>query len=187
MDFREGGRFLTFFRSLAAVCLTAGLTALVATGGCVGAPNASRGYPLYAAADGARLPLDRVARLSASLPLGGAPGGGGTAFIKAVDGRDVSTLDSLFELAPGCHVVETERRFVLANDRMTWHGELAGGAFVVDAKPGYEYIVTVELMEGMGSTGRLAVYVVEQAPGGKRSAPMQAVSASEAAKACASR
>lgn len=148
--------------------VTAALAGLGA--GCVASsPSTWRGYPLYPP-PAAPLAVSQVARLSALLPVGGAPSAGATSFIRAVDGREVSTLDRSFELLPGCHVVETARQLVIANENMTWAGVVDPLAFVFQMKPGYEYQVVVEMAEGMGGTARLSISGAELDATGKRTA-----------------
>jgi hypothetical protein len=84
------------------------LSVVLVACGCLAPPSAQRGHALYPAAT-PRLPLDQVARLSVVVQLG-APQIGATAVIKSVDGREVGSAGTAFELLPGCHVVEVEHR-----------------------------------------------------------------------------
>jgi hypothetical protein len=79
------------------------LSLATAAVGCLAPPE--RGLPLYAAG-AAAVPSGQVATLDVQVPFPSAPGAVRT-FIQSVDGRDVATLASPFELLPGCHVVET--------------------------------------------------------------------------------
>lgn len=83
---------------------------------CIHAPEQPPGYPLYPTS-GTRPARDQVAELVTSMPGGSSFGGGSEALIKKVDGKDVGTLDSSFELLPGCHIVQTSSRLLIANDR----------------------------------------------------------------------
>jgi hypothetical protein len=143
---------------------------------------ATRGYPLYAA-PGGRLPANQVATLNAVLPMGAAPGVGAYSFIKTVDGRDVSGLDSFFELSPGCHVVEPERQLVMSNRNVTMSGTLGAAAFAFPMRAGYAYSVVVELQEGMNS-GRIRLFGAEDDASGKRTATFQPFPPTIAAQAC---
>jgi hypothetical protein len=128
---------------------------------CIRTAEQPPGYPLYSNS-GARLPHDRVAELVASMPGGTSVGAGSAAFIKKVDGKDVSTIDTAFELLPGCHIVQTESKLLISNAVLTWHGELGPRIFAFQMKPGNTYVVKLELVESMGSSGRIFVYGLEQ-------------------------
>jgi hypothetical protein len=154
-----------------------------ALGACMGAPAETRGYPLYPES-GARRPRAEVAKLSASLPGGASPSGGSATFIKAVDGRDVSTLDTAFELLPGCHVVQTDSRLFLASEVVTWSGELGSRTFAFEMKPGYSYTVVVELAERMGSSASVSVYATEQDPWGAQTVTIAPLAPGAEADAC---
>jgi hypothetical protein len=47
-------------------------------------------------------------------------------FIQSVDGRDVATLASPFELLPGCHVGETAPHWAGTKARFIYFPDLAG-------------------------------------------------------------
>jgi hypothetical protein len=163
--------------------LLVAVSAAVAGGGCLATPMASRGYPLYPESGG-RLAADQVARLSTLLPGGAAPSGGATSFIKAIDGRTVAGLDTAFELLPGCHVVETERRLVLSSANMSWTVDLGPRAFVFHMKPGHAYTVVVEMAESGGGTARFSVHGTEQSPGGVQMGAVSPTDPVLAAAAC---
>jgi hypothetical protein len=133
---------------------------------CVHAAEQPLGYPLYPNS-GTRMPRDRVAELATVMPGGSSVGAGSAAFIHAVDGRDVSTLDTAFELTPGCHVVQTESRLLIANEAITWRGELGPRLFPFQMKPGNTYLVKVDLVQGMGASARVLVYGIEQDAAGR--------------------
>jgi hypothetical protein len=61
-----------------------------------------------------RFGRSRCAAATGRSARGSATGGGSTAFIKKVDDRDVSTIDTAFELLPGCHLVETAPSLLVA-------------------------------------------------------------------------
>ena len=153
--------------------------------GCVVAPTATlRGYPLYSSGAAPRLPGNQVAQLSAALPGGASPGGGSGAFIKSIDGRDVAALDTAFELLPGCHIVQTESRLRVANEMISWTGELGTLTFPFRMKAGHEYTVVVELAEGLGGTARVAVYGVERDPSGAQTQVIPAAKSAGEVQAC---
>ena len=162
-----------------------GISLAILGTGCMGTSIATRGYPLYAA-PGGRLPVNQVATLNAVLPVGGAPGGGTSSFIKMVDGRDVSGLDSIFELAPGCHVVEPDRQLTLSNGSITMSGSLGAAAFPFPMRAGYAYSVVVELQESMGGGGRIQLFGMELDAGGKRTKTFPPIPPAIAARVCKS-
>jgi hypothetical protein len=160
-----------------------GLSWALGAAGCAGTTMASPGYALYPPSRG-HLPSNQVARLSASLPVGAGPGTGASSFIKAVDGRDVSTLDSLFDLLPGCHVVQTASSLLMSNGNVTMTGQIGSRAFAFPMKAAFEYAVVLELIEGMGGGGRVSVYGVEKDATGKQTATFQAMPPVAAAQLC---
>ena len=151
--------------------------------GCMTAATETRGYPLYPES-GVRPPSTEVAKLSASLPGGASPSGGSATFIKAVDGRDVSTLDTAFELLPGCHVVVTESRLLVANEAVSWSGEIGPRTFAFEMKPGFSYTVVVELAERMGGSAGVSVYGVEEDPWGAQTMTIAPLAPGAEAGAC---
>jgi len=148
--------------------------------GCMANRAAQRGYPLYAGA----LPPDQVARLQVVVPGGAVPGSGATSFIKTVDGRDVSTLDSLFELLPGCHLVSTERSLLVGNGNVTVRGDLGPRVFPFRMKAGYEYAVVVEFGSFIGSSVRVSISGVERDPAGKQTETVPAATSLADLSAC---
>lgn len=150
---------------------------------CVHAGEQPPGYPLYPNS-GTRMPRDRVAELTTSMPGGSSVGAGSSAFIKAVDGKDVSTLDTSFELVPGCHLVQTASQLLIANQAITWHGELGSRVFAFQMKPGNTYIVKVELVESMGGTARVLVYGIEQNAAGGEVQRLEPAKSKDDLRAC---
>jgi hypothetical protein len=139
---------------------------LAGVAGCAGTVATTPGYPLYKT-EPARLPDNQIARLSTKLPFGAGPGAGATSFIKTVDGRDVSNLDSIFDLLPGCHVIRTESSLVMANNNVTWSAQIGARLFALEMKPAHVYFIVVELEEGMSGYGRIKVYATEEDANGK--------------------
>ena len=115
-----------------------------------GTAAAPRGYPLYAADGVTRLAPSEVSQLNVSMPIGASPGAGSNSFITLIDDRDVAMLDSSFELRPGCHVVQTSSNFLVANENISWSGNIGSRVFPLRMKPGFEYSVIVELIESLG-------------------------------------
>jgi hypothetical protein len=153
---------------------------LITVAGCASTP---RGYPLYSESIG-RLPVAHVARLNTSMPVGASPYGGAASFIRAVDGWQVSHLDRAFELLPGCHVVETEGRVIVASGNTTQSPAVGSQAFVLHMKPGYEYVVVVEMYEGMTDPAPMLVHTVEKDPSGAPTGTVAPVDPAAAAQAC---
>jgi len=174
------------------VVVLAAMSLAVAGGGCLSPPGASRGYPLYPNSGG-RLPVDQVASLNAWLPVGASPAGGAVSFIKSVNGRVVSGLDAAFELVPGCHVVETQRRLLFSSASWTRTEEVGSRVFVLHMKPGHGYSVVVTGANAVsgysryaapGVFGPLAIYAEERSPTGARTARVISVDPTTAAQEC---
>ena len=106
--------------------------------GCVA--SSPRGYPLYPSPDGARPDESQVAQ------LGG--------YVRYVDGADMSSHGTSFEVLPGCHVVGTPSTWgdatsntaavIMTTGRLT---------FALPMKSGYRYTVRAEVEHMTGPTG----------------------------------
>ena len=135
--------------------------------GCLAPPSAQRGHPLYPATT-PRLPLDQIARLRIDLQGVVPPQMGATAFVKSVDGREVGSVDTAFELLPGCHVVEIEHRpYYRSAGRggTDFPGPVATRVFPFHMKAGHEYVVVVRYE--IGSYPRSSAHGVETDPSGE--------------------
>jgi hypothetical protein len=115
---------------------------------------APRGVPLYANA--APMPRTAVAELTG--PIG------------KVDGRDVFGQGGAFELLPGCHVVELDRR-PLNSDNMSSGVYVTGNyplvTYAIRMKAGASYIIRRNLPGGMGAVVHLQLSAQEQDASGK--------------------
>lgn len=120
-------------RNAPAVLLTAALLTLA----CTGAPQ--RGMPLYPNASATPLPPSAVAQLIG--PIG------------TVDGRDVFQQGGMFELLPGCHVVELDRR-PKNSDNLASSVYLTGQypltTYAIRMKGGASYVIRRYLANNMG-------------------------------------
>ena len=136
--------------------------------GCLGPATEQRGgTALYPNGLG-HLPPAQVARLDALLPGGTAPGGGTTSFIMSVDGRDVSALDTAFELYPGCHLVKTASGLVVTGQNVTFTAQLGPRVFPFRMKAGYEYSVVVRVADPSVSVSHVDIFGTERDPNGAR-------------------
>ncbi len=151
--------------------------------GCVGPGAVQRGTVLYPVGNGP-LPINQVARLHSVMPGGSAPGGGSTSFIQTVDGRDVSTVDTAFELLPGCHLVQTAPNLVVATGRSILHAKLRKRLFPFRMKAGFEYEVVVQAPDSSVSLVRLSVLATERDPSGARTEDVPAATSADDVRAC---
>jgi hypothetical protein len=148
--------------------------------------SATRGFPLYSN-PGEPLARNKVATLATTLPVGVAPGDGATSFIKTVDGRDVLTLDSYFEVLPGCHVVTTDSQLMFGSTRGGWRRRpVPPRSFIFDMKAGSAYFVVVRLAEQMNGFAVIVVDGTERDPTGKETRIFNAVPGFAARQACVS-
>jgi hypothetical protein len=168
MDVHSVGRIALLLSSAALACIEG---------------KRAPGYPLYENG-GKRLPLASVATLTQSLPVGVAPGGGGKPFIKTVDGRPVGGHGSTFELLPGCHVVETEASVHVANENMSWSGQLGTHVFALKMRAGHAYTVELGFSEQTGGSAKLSVATVERDPSGRNVAVLESAKSDEDVRAC---
>lgn len=118
------------------------------------------------------------------MPGGSSPGTGASSFIKTVDDRDVSTLDNPFELLPGCHLVATESNLVVANENISFRGEIGARVFPFRMKAGYEYAVVVEFSQSMGGDAHVSVNGVERDSTGKEIQTVSAATSADDLRAC---
>lgn len=124
------------------------LVSLLGCAGCIA--GSSRGVPLYTAAE--RPGVDQVAT------LGG--------YVATVDGREVRSSGTVFELLPGCHFIETPQK---------WGGENPSGGlvaitgthlFVVPMVATHSYVVVSDTVT-LGLNGSLSLRMDETDAGGQ--------------------
>jgi hypothetical protein len=111
--------------------------------GCLAAPAAERGVPLYAAGP-APLPPGQVAILNIRVPEGTWLGTGSRPHIKSVDGRDVTAQWPPFELLPGCHVVETVGPWTAAHGTDSNRRDGWARVFALRMRAGLTYTVLMD-------------------------------------------
>ncbi len=130
---------------------------------------APRGLPLYSDVSAAPLPRTAVAELMG--PIG------------KVDGRVVLDQGGTFELLPGCHVVELDRRPLNSNDyALTGSVYLTGQfpltTYAIRMKAGASYIIRRSFpTDSMGPIVRINLSAQEEDASGKVTElnPMQSV------------
>jgi hypothetical protein len=159
------------------------LSLVVLACGCFAPPAETRGTPLYQVGP-ERPPANQVASLGTILPGGSSPGGGASSFIKSIDGRDVSTTDTAFELLPGCHVVETQSGLVVTNETMTFRGQLGTRVFPFQMRAGYQYLVLVEFSPIAGGSVHVSVSGEERDARGTRMQQVAAAKSTADVTAC---
>jgi hypothetical protein len=85
------------------------------------------------------------------------------AVLKSVDGKDLPDPGAqAFELLPGCHVVQTTKDLLMANEYVAWRGTLPARVFALRMKPGRTYVVRLSLIEGMDGSARVEIRAEEQ-------------------------
>jgi hypothetical protein len=118
-----------------------------------------RGMPLYANASATLPPRAAVAQLIG--PIG------------TVDGRDVFEQGGVFELLPGCHVVELDRRPLNSANNSVAGSVYVSGQFplityAIRMKAGASYVIRRDLpASGMGDMVRLQLSAQEEDANGK--------------------
>jgi hypothetical protein len=103
-----------------------------------------RGVPLYTAA--ARPTVDQVAT------LGG--------YVATVDGREVRSLGSVFELLPGCHFVETPKQWGGQNPSGGLVATTGTQMFAVPMLATHNYVVVTDTVTN-GPNGSLTIRIDE--------------------------
>jgi len=130
--------------------------ALALSVACVPLGGGAPGYPLYPNPQ-VRLPDGRVAHLA-----GICTGAECIPPIKLVDGQDVSSYGSAFDLLPGCHLVTLGTDIVAGTAYVTFHGSAAPVVFAVRMKAGNRYVIQRDIVENMGRGGRLVTTAREE-------------------------
>ena len=154
----------------------------VAVGGCLAGPPGGRGSPLYAVGPTRPAPAD-VATLDYRRPSGSAPVVGSPSYIRSVDGRDVSTMTAPFELMPGCHLVETAGRDVIASKVGGYGGDLGPHVFPFRMRAGHEYTV-VEEIAPVGGFATVSVHAIDRDPAGRHTEEIPASTGDADVQAC---
>lgn len=149
--------------------------------GCLAPPE--RGLPLYAAGRAA-LPPGQVATLDVQVPYPSSPGMVRT-FIQTVDGRDVASLASPFELLPGCHVVETAPHWSGTKARLIYFPSLTGThVFPIRMRAGRAYTVVEKWSEPLGPLMTISVHAIERDPAGGQTAEIAEAANDADVQAC---
>ena len=114
------------------------------------------GVPLYPNAQTTRLPREQVAQVAGP--------------IAKIDGRDVGDQGGVFDLLPGCHVVELDRR--LSADSLPLSGAVyLSGQFPVTIyalrmKPGARYAIRRDMYSDSSAQVRVSLSAREEAATG---------------------
>ncbi len=139
-------------RGAVAVSLAAVLLALACSVGVQ-----PRGVPLYPNASAARLQPDAVAQLMGP--------------IANVDGREVIDQGGTFELLPGCHIVDLDRRVNSNSYALTGAayvtGQLPLTTYAIRMKAGASYIIKRSLSDTMGPMVQIQLSAREVDASGK--------------------
>lgn len=120
-------------------------------------PGNARGVPLYPSAATGRPPPQAVAQL--------------TGPIAKIDEQEVGDQGGQFELLPGCHIVELDRRapadsYALSNATYAT-GQLPLTIFAIRMKPGAHYVIQRQLAEtGSSDSLRVVLSAREEAADG---------------------
>jgi len=108
-------------------------------------------YPLYPNAGA--VPPDRLARLSGP--------------IASVDGQDVATKGSSFDLLPGCHVVVLQHNIGEGSSSGAWVATFGRLVYAFKMRPGHAYLVGSERGESTGPMTWVRIIARERGPEGR--------------------
>jgi hypothetical protein len=100
-----------------------------------------RGYPLYAAVPRPR--VDQVAMLAG--------------YVARVDQREVGSLGGIFELLPGCHVIETPTRWAEGSSYGALIATTGTVTFAITTRPAHRYEIVVEGDVPTGPVGPISI------------------------------
>ena len=106
---------------------------------------AESGVPLYPNGESTRLSREQVAQVTG--PIG------------KIDGKDLVGQSGWFDLLPGCHVVELDRRVVADGYALSgaryWTGQFATTTYAIQMKAGARYVIQRQIYsDGNAGTGR---------------------------------
>jgi hypothetical protein len=114
-----------------------------------------QGVPLYPNAETTRLPHSQIGQV--------------TGPIAKIDGKDLVGQSGWFDLLPGCHVVELDRRVVGDGYTLTgaryWTGQFAGTIYAIRMKAGARYVIQRQIYSD-GNSGRVILSAREEDAGG---------------------
>jgi hypothetical protein len=131
------------------------------------------GVPLYPNGATARLPRNQIAYLAGP--------------IAKIDEQDVVDQGGSFELLPGCHIVELERRLVADGYALSggvyWTGNFPTTIYAIRMKPGARYIIRREIRTGEMVASRVMLSAREEEASGKATDLVPATSEADI-KAC---
>jgi len=135
-------------------------------------PGETPGVPLYPNGQATRLPRSQIAQVAGP--------------IAKIDGKDVVDQGGLFDLLPGCHVVELDRRiqadsYALSNAAY-WTGQLSATIYALRMKAGARYVIRREIFSE-GQMGRVVLSAHEEEASGAAT-DLFPVSSAEDIKAC---
>jgi hypothetical protein len=149
--------------------------------GCLAAPE--RGTPLYSPG-AAPLPAGQVATLEVQVANPSTRAGTRT-FIEAIDGRNVATLASPFELLPGCHIVETAPHTMNTGGRWVYlPTSSATHVFPIRMEAGHAYRVVETWSMPYGPQATLSVRAVERDWTGAETQELPAATSDADVQAC---
>jgi len=82
--------------------------------------------------------------------------------IGLVDGRDVAAQGEVFDLLPGCHVVQLYGDMARSNGYVTLLGPVPRFVFALRMKAGRRYFIRREFVQNMSSTTGRVVAIAEE-------------------------
>jgi hypothetical protein len=104
--------------------------------------------------------------------------------IGSVDGKDVSAQGDVFDLLPGCHIVQLHGDMARSNGNFYWVGTVPRFVFALRMKAGHRYILRREFVQDMSSmTGRIVAFAHEEDSAGA-SSPLSPVQRSDDIRVC---
>jgi hypothetical protein len=124
------------------------LLALLAGPACIA--RVPRGTPLYTAVP--RPGVDQVALLAG--------------YVARVDQREVGSLGGIFELLPGCHVIETPTKWAEGSSYGALIATTGTITFAITTQPAHRYEIVVEGDMPTGPVGPISIRARESDPTG---------------------
>jgi hypothetical protein len=110
------------------------------------------GVPLYPNGATTRLPRSQIAQV--------------TGPIAKIDGKDVAGQGGVFDLLPGCHLVELDRQLVadgtVLSSAVYWSGDSPTTLYALRMKPGARYVIRRQVYSDGELSGRIVLSAREE-------------------------
>lgn len=107
----------------------------------------------------------------AEQPTAASPAASGKATVlgpvASIDGEPVDRVGDPIELAPGCHVLRTDRKFIASTSTNTLWYDMPAVDFALPMRAGYNYYIERQILEPTGQSSPVRFTAYEREPSGR--------------------